>query len=324
MSTESKSEVSGSTLPKYCMVATDLDSTLLNNKHQISERNAAMLRKLHDMGLHVVLCSGRMAPCMHPYERALRMDLNMVSYNGAVAFATESCNRSTYFLQPVPPSVTKRVLGLCDEWGLTCNIYHQDISQGGISARVSDDSHRRLTERYRLLTSCTYSFIDDHGPFVDSEPYKLLILTEGSVEELYDKVRESLSDVLDDVHLIQAEYFVEILNKKANKRSALTALCQSLNIDMGQVVAFGDGNNDVEFMQGAGFGVAMSNAQPECKKHADKVSCWSNEEDAVARELELLLASGQLVPHHEPAPHCHDHDHDHDHATATAKVELSE
>jgi len=40
-------------LPKYCMVATDLDSTLLNNKHQISERNAAMLRKLHDMGLHV-------------------------------------------------------------------------------------------------------------------------------------------------------------------------------------------------------------------------------------------------------------------------------
>jgi len=114
--------------PKYKLVACDMDGTLLNQHHKISDRNvcgdtplrhlpqlvscyhpcssrlspstcpccmflypeqAAVLRKLHQLGVHVVLCSGRMLAALEPFEHALGIDMNLVCYNGAVSMGTK-------------------------------------------------------------------------------------------------------------------------------------------------------------------------------------------------------------------------------------------
>ena len=79
---------------RYRMVATDMDCTLLDASHSISERAMTVLRELHRLGIHIVLCSGRMLHCLTPYESRLQMDLNLVCYNGAVVVGSRYCKHS--------------------------------------------------------------------------------------------------------------------------------------------------------------------------------------------------------------------------------------
>jgi hydroxymethylpyrimidine pyrophosphatase-like HAD family hydrolase len=122
-----------------------------------------------------------------------------------------------------------------------------------------------------------------------------LVLSDENIDELYDKIVKELDGIKDEVHIIKADYFIEFVHKRANKRLALTHLVGVLGMDMSEVVAFGDGLNDIEFMEGAGLAIAVANAKPQCKVAAAKVSTKTNNEDAVAHEVDTLLAAGRFV-----------------------------
>jgi HAD superfamily hydrolase (TIGR01484 family) len=78
---------------KFALVATDLDGTLLNSKHALSPTSKRVLRRLHERGVQVVLCSGRMLFAMEPYERELDIDMPMVCYNGSVVVGRKCVSR---------------------------------------------------------------------------------------------------------------------------------------------------------------------------------------------------------------------------------------
>ncbi len=65
-----------------------------------------------------------------------------------------------------------------------------------------------------------------------------------------------------------------------------------LGIDLSEIVAFGDGNNDKEFLEYAGCGLAMKNASTLAKSSSKAVLEWSNHEDGVARHLEYMNELG--------------------------------
>ena len=60
-------------------------------------------------------------------------------------------------------------------------------------------------------------------------------------------------------------------------------------------MAFGDGDNDAEFLSVAGFGFAMKNARDNVKELADSVTEWTNDEDGVIRTLQNLEEAGRLI-----------------------------
>jgi hypothetical protein len=130
------------------LLATDMDSTLLDNHHQLSDVNRNALQRLHGMGIQVLLCSGRMSPCMFPYEKLLGIDMNMVCYNGALAirqrydirsyhtiiayvmseivivvFVNSAHGREAVYDYPVPASSTTRILDWVEKNGYTANVY---------------------------------------------------------------------------------------------------------------------------------------------------------------------------------------------------------
>lgn len=85
-------------------------------------------------------------------------------------------------------------------------------------------------------------------------------------------------------------YFIEFLRPDVSKGSGLVKLCAHLNIDIQQVVAFGDGNNDQEMLTFAGIGVAMKNATPTAKAAADVVLEVSLYVHIITlKDVELLL-----------------------------------
>ena len=81
---------------------------------------------------------------------------------------------------------------------------------------------------------------------------------------------------------------IDLVRTGVNKATGLKDLCERLNADPEGILAFGDGENDMEMLRYAGWGVAMSNAPEVVRNAADEV-IGSNEEQAVLDYLEQLL-----------------------------------
>lgn len=80
---------------------------------------------------------------------------------------------------------------------------------------------------------------------------------------------------------------VDVLNTEGSKARGIRKAVEKLGIDMKDVMAFGDGLNDIEMMQAVGFGVAMGNGHPDLKAVADYI-CPSVEEDGIYNGLKAL------------------------------------
>ena len=96
------------------------------------------------------------------------------------------------------------------------------------------------------------------------------------------------------VNVISAEMHIEFVAAGVNKASALRRVSDLLGEPLGAFVGFGDNMNDIEMLEAVGRGVAMANAREACKRAADTVCPYTNEEDGVSRYCEQLIADGQL------------------------------
>jgi hydroxymethylpyrimidine pyrophosphatase-like HAD family hydrolase len=56
-----------------------------------------------------------------------------------------------------------------------------------------------------------------------------------------------------------------------------TVLCLEIGVPLEEVIAFGDGDNDIEFLELAGKGIAMKNARDTLKAVADEITEWTND-----------------------------------------------
>jgi hydroxymethylpyrimidine pyrophosphatase-like HAD family hydrolase len=90
-------------------------------------------------------------------------------------------------------------------------------------------------------------------------------------------------------------WFLEVLHPDVCKGYGLKSMCQHLKIPMQDVVAFGDGDNDYEFIQMAGKGVVMKNGRDVCKEVADEFIDYTNDEDGVLKTLQRMEMEGALV-----------------------------
>lgn len=88
--------------------------------------------------------------------------------------------------------------------------------------------------------------------------------------------------------------FLEILNASSNKGMGLKHICENMNISLDEVIPIGDGCNDIEFLQMAGLGVTVQNAEPEVKSIADINLELTNDDHGVMKILQQLDGLGQL------------------------------
>ena len=146
------------------------------------------------------------------------------------------------------------------------------------------DNHTMLLEKYSGLTAVVqqdYAIHHDDttqlsheklDEFLRNTPASKILILHNDADELHAKSLESLpvekySIILGSPHA----FFVEYLPMGMTKGEGLKLLCESLSISMNSVVAFGDGDNDVEFLSMAGHGVAVQNARDVTKAAADIV-----------------------------------------------------
>ena len=262
------------------LLALDLDGTLLNDQHEMSERTEKALKAAMAQGVQVVLATGKSRNSATGLIARLGCDTPGIYLQG---LATYNGDGSLRYQSTLDPLIARQVITFAEDRGFSV------VAYSGVRILV-----RSLSKGTEVLQKYGEPAPEVVGPLqnlLDSTPINKLMAVKMGDHRAVPALRWQLSMQLDGAaRLVQAGIpdMLEILPPGASKGSALKTLLQELNIPAANVLAAGDGENDIEMVKLAGIGVAVGNASSQLKAAADHVVATNNE-DGVAEAIERFV-----------------------------------
>ena len=263
------------------LVVVDLDGTLLNSKHEMSERNETVLKKAIEQGIRVVIATGKTRTSGLEIAKRLSLDTPGIYLQGLTVYKADGTLMQE---QTLEPDVARQVITFAEDRGFDVVIY----SGEQILVRTLDDYSKELANKYHEPTP------EAVGPLqnvLGRKPVNKVLILRRDQPERITALRWQLGMQLDGkARMVQAMIpdMLEVLPPNSSKGVALKALLKSMNFTPDQVLAIGDGENDLEMIELAGIGVAVGNADPKLKEAADHI-VGTNDKDAVAEALEKFV-----------------------------------
>jgi Cof subfamily protein (haloacid dehalogenase superfamily) len=266
------------------MIVLDVDGTLLNNDKIVTARMRATLIKVQQMGLSLVLASGRPTYGVLPLAKELELDKNggyILSYNGGQIINMQT--GELLFEKRINPEMISYLEKKSKKAGFDIFTYHKDMI-------YTNNASNEYIIREAELNEMQIREVDDLSKAVDFSPCKCMIVgaDEDALVNLEKHWKKRLAGELD---VFRSEtYFLEVVPPFIDKANTLNVLFEKLGIESQNIIAIGDGICDVTMIQSAGFGIAMGNAQESVKACADYVTL-TNDEDGVAVAIEKIIIS---------------------------------
>ncbi len=276
------------------LIVLDLDGTLLNSKHTVSERNLGALRAAIAQGVKVMLATGKTFYSATSIIAALNLDLPSVFVQGLMVYNADGTIRHQ---QTIPSQALRRIIPYAESRGFSCIIY----SGTRILAKAKDATTAELVAYGEPEAEAVGSLVN----IIDRIPVNKIILV-GSDVKAVKALRWQLDKQMDgQVALVTTpilKQHLEVLPQGVSKGKTVQALVRELGISADKVMAMGDGENDLELLQFAGWGVAMANADPKLKQIAQAV-VGTNDQDGVAEAIErFVLPPAPVAPKAEEKP----------------------
>lgn len=280
------------------LIALDMDGTVLNGEHVISERNIDAIRAAQANGVEVIISTGRGYPDGVMLVEEAGLNLGFSCMNGA---ELRNASGEVIHSAPLSSEQSKQVMEILDAENVSGDmyinnfIYTQSIQeQIDMFLRFSKDADKaalhEMMEKVRVRLA--EGFIKEVGSFdalieaPDSVIHKMLALS-GDLEKLTNaenKIKELPG-------ICVSSSFVgnlEITHVDGQKGIALEKYAAYKGITLAETMAIGDNYNDVSMMKSAGFSVAMGNAPDDIKAQCDWVT-ETNVNDGVAVAIEKVL-----------------------------------
>ena len=267
---------------KYKLLVLDVDGTLLNDEREISKRTLAALLKVQQMGVRIVLTSGRPTYGLMPLAKTLELGNYrgvVLSYNGCQIIKAQ--NGEILFERRINPEMLPYLEKKARKNGFAIFTYHDDTL-------ITDSPVNEYIKNEALLNNLKIIREDEFSTAIDFAPCKCMLVSdkEKALIGLEQHWEKRLAGTLDAFR--SEPYFLEVVPCGVNKANTLGALLEHLGVTREEVIAVGDGVCDVTMLQLAGMGVAMGHSQDSVKVCADYVTA-SNEEDGVALAVEKLI-----------------------------------
>ncbi|WP_202081647.1 Cof-type HAD-IIB family hydrolase [Caldalkalibacillus salinus] len=233
------------------LIAIDMDGTLLNEKHEISDENRKAIQEAQDRGIHVVISTGRSKLTCADLVDSLSLKSYLVTVNGSEIWneSGELVERQLLNIDHVHEMWDLKQKHKTNCWATTVdNVYRDQFPED-------------LTEHEWMK----------FGFDVEDDEVRQIIFDQLSQNEDLEITNSSLQNL-------------EINAAGVNKARAIEKVCDKLGITMENVLAMGDSLNDLAMIKEAGIGVAMGNAQEKVKEEADWVTA-SHIEHGVAKAI---------------------------------------
>jgi len=243
------------------LVVCDMDGTLIDRDELLGEGIILAVQQLKEQGVLFTVATGRVEEMAEHYVRRLGIDIPYIACNGAtIVHGAEIIQRHT-----IPVAGLQKLLFEADQMGMSI-IYTIEGKEYVIRPTPWIMSQRERFNRYFL-----------ERPIAEAEWSTLQI----DKVTVMDDIRDGRIGRIDDMcsqlggetysYTRYTDKAVEIVEKSANKGSALKRLASQLGIALEEVMVVGDHQNDIEMLQEAGLGVVVANGIDAAKAVADYV-----------------------------------------------------
>ena len=264
----------------YTWIALDLDGTLTNSQKRISEGTRAALLRAQEKGVRLALVSGRPTHGVEPLAEALSMGEfggYLISYNGGriVDYKT----REVLYRRSIPEASLPALCALPHRYpALTAIVYHGAML-------LTEDPENPYVRFDGGVNHMHIVGVEDLYKALDFCPAKFLFPGDaGFIARFLPQLQRDMPNL--SIYCSEP-YYLEVMPPHVDKGDALSALAQKAGLLQEELLAFGDGFNDVSMLRYAGCGVAMGNAQPPTKAAADFVT-KTNDEDGIVYALQYF------------------------------------
>lgn len=252
----------------------DMDGTLLNEKHSISDKTKETLAKLHAKGMRFAIASGRSLNelffMMEQYGIKEYIDY-YIAYNGYCAYDVQNDALATTY-------------AMKKEWIKEVIDENIDLDINIIDYNIETFNVLKICPTVEILqrSDNTKATVVPKEYFYSKETPKIFMSAD---PEVLDLVEERFTGNRPYQLFRTGDRYIDYVDCRLSKYVAICKLQEMINIPFEEMIAFGDGGNDVEMLKNLPHSVAMDNALPYVKEVA-KYQTLSNKEDGVAYFLE--------------------------------------
>ena len=261
-------------MDKYKLIAIDIDGTLLTNDKKILGDTKLDIKKAFEKGIIICICTGRAYPAAKRYVDELNLDIPLILYNGCRIISKENI----IFNKTIDKEVSNGVFDIINMNDGTCCFWKDDT--------LYFNKNNEYTVYYENLTGIKPTIINDYDERLFTNINKFIWFdTPQNLQFIKNNILNNVAGI--DCFKSQS-HILEIVPKDVNKGGAIKFLANYYNIDISEVIAVGDDENDISMIMAAGLGVAMKNAK-DCVKEVANYITSSNEENGVGKVINEFI-----------------------------------
>jgi len=251
----------------YKLLVVDIDGTLVGKRGSISTEDRQALVSARQSGIQVSLSTGRGSQACLGIIDQLSLDGYHIFFDGALVSDPEQGKE--VYVQPLSKGVVKQAVEFAHRRNMDLELY---------------SATHYFTERETWSTGAHRQFFNIQPTIVDfTKLWERERIIKGGVvtttPQEAAKARDFCRQFADSLHFSWARTpaypgvdFINVLAPEVSKGNALAALASHLGVSMSEVIAIGDGTNDMALLSSAGLAIAMGNAPDEVKAVADYIT----------------------------------------------------
>ncbi len=271
----------------YKLIATDCDRTLIDSQGYLPKENLDILRKLHKMGIHIIIATGRNDILAKDYLDELNINCPVIGCNGSTM-----CNFYTgenYFIKSISENSLHAIFDIFDKYKTGSKIFTTDTCY--------TDDKKLFTGGMNLITTTytrevkyhvKYELVENMHSVAGLKNVLKAVIINNDVDFVL-KIRDEINQNVKGVTAVQSNWnCIDINVSGISKGNAVLEYAKIVGVQPDEIIAFGDSENDISMIKYAGLGVAVANAQDNVKAAADIITD-SNDNCGVAKTLKEVF-----------------------------------
>ncbi len=272
----------------YKLVCIDMDGTLLNKHHEVSEENKMALKEATDLGVNIAISTGRIFASARIYAKITGIKAPLICSNGSYIRGKDT--DEVIFKSILNREALDKIYEIIKKHNF---LAYFDTPYGIISDTKipEDDSHRIMNEWADKEEKIQFYEVEDfRDAFKEyaSDILKLIIIEDENSTKIKDAKEDidKLSGYVDIVYSWGG--CAELMAKGTSKGNAVKILAKRLGIKKEEIMCIGDSGNDLSMLKEAGLAVVMDNAPKEIKRYANYIT-ETNENSGVAKAINKFI-----------------------------------
>ena len=260
----------------------DVDGTLLNSKEEIQECHIEALQEAKNKGHKLVLCSGRsFIDMLHLVKKLPNNTIKyLVCNNGAYIYDLETNDII------MEKDISFSLINKFEEIGRKHNAFFAIHTTKGVNRGWFQDRKHSNYDEIMKHEWDKFNYTEFKELKKMTENKRIAQLSLRTTKEKISILKEEFNSpefINCKVH-VSGEVYVDVNPMNVSKLTGLKQLSKILEIPINSFIAFGDSGNDIQMLEGVGFGVAMGNATKEAKEAADLI-IGDNNTDAISQYI---------------------------------------